>query len=349
LLLRGGPLLSGLRVASGLWILALIGLLLGGVPGALAGAMDRGSARGRVVLYEKDSPYSYIRVTDTPDALGVERTLRLDALVHNKTDPEHPDSLRYEYERIFEAMTRFQAERLAVGGSAAVTAARFATLTLGGGGFTMPSYLERHYPEAHHAVVEIDPDVVAAAHRYFGLSSTTGLDIEISDARRYVRSAGGRSWDIIYCDAFNAFSVPAHLTTREFTEAVARILSPNGIYLANVIDVFDSGRFLAAYLDTVQSVFSSTAVYVDPSFRTYARATFVVAAAGAPAAGVPAARASAAAFPAELRDPNGTLVGRELTATETADLRAHTHPLVLTDDRAPVDTLMAPVFLRAVH
>ncbi len=305
LILRAGPLLSGLRIASGLWIVALIGLLLGGVPGALADAMDRGTARGRVILYEKDSPYSYIRVTDTPDGPGVERTLRLDALVHNKTDPAHPDSLHYEYERIFEALTRLQAERLAAMGGGhsasvgapAASSARFTTLTLGGGGFTMPSYLERHYPQARHTVVEIDPDVVATAHRYFGLPPTTGLVIVISDARRYVRSAAERTWDVVYCDAFNAFSVPAHLTTREFTEAVARILTPNGIYLANVIDILNSGRFLGAYLDTVQSVFPATAVYVDPSFQPYARATFVVAAARGPA-GAPRSPTSCGMEPA---------------------------------------------------
>ena len=192
-------------------------------------------------------------------------------------------------------------------------------------------------------MVEIDPDVVATAHRYFGLPPTTGLQIVISDARRYVESAVGRTWDIVYCDAFNAFSVPAHLTTREFAERVARILSPSGIYLANVIDIFDSGRFLAAYLDTVQSVFPSTAVYVDPTFRPYARATFVVAAAGAPAA------RSTPTFPAELRDASGGMVGRALTPGEIAELRARVRSLVLTDDHAPVDTLMAPVFLRAVH
>ncbi len=339
LLLGGRRLLSGLRIASGLWILALASLLLGGAPGALAAAISHGDEQGRTVLYEKDSPYSYIRVMDSPSGDGIERTLRLDALVHNKTDPARPDSLLYEYERIFEALTRQTVERMARAADLpAMDKARFSTLTLGGGGFTMPGYLERHYPDARHTVVEIDPDVVAAAHRYFGLPQDSRLEIAISDARRWVRSAQGRSWDIVYCDAFNAFSVPAHLTTLEFTELVARALSSDVMYLVNCIDVLDSGRFLNAYLNTVESVFPTVAVYVDPTFRPYQRATFVV-----------AAKRSSDAFPEVLRDPAGTVVGQTLSPTQIAELRARNGKLILTDDRAPVDTLMAPVFLRAVR
>jgi spermidine synthase len=326
---------GGRRLLSGLWAVVLVALALTDAPGAVSRSFAEGAPGGRRIALEKDSPYSYIRVTDEPGAAGSERTLRLDALIHNKRDTAHPDALLYEYERIFEALTREHFIR-----AHGARAAGFSTLTLGGGGFTLPTYLERHYPSARHTVVEIDPDVVRTARLWFGLPQKTGLRIVVSDARAFVRSRPdpeARSYDIVYCDAFNAFSVPSHLTTREFTAAISELLAPGGLYLVNCIDIFDSGLFLDSFLDTVKAVFPMVTVYVDPSFSPSARATFVVAAGGR------------TAMPDILRGPEGDPVGAALSALRIAELHARVRGQVLTDDHAPVDSLMAPVFLRSVR
>jgi predicted membrane-bound spermidine synthase len=280
-------------------------------------------------------------VADRSAGDGTERTLRLDALIHNRCDPDRPDFLRYEYERIFEALTRNK-----VGSGAAAAGLGFSTLTLGGGGFTLPAYLERHYPAARNEVAEIDPDVVETAHRFFGLPRDTRIRIAIADARTYVdtilerqkKCASSRrgGFDIVYCDAFNAFSVPSHLTTREFTAKVGDILAPDGLYLANCIDIFDSGRFLNAYLNTLKAVFPRVSVYMPPSCEWGQRLTFVV------AAGRQAPDADT------LRGPDGAIVGSKIPQEKIIELRARNGGLVLTDDHAPVETLMAPVFLRSV-
>jgi hypothetical protein len=47
------------------------------------------------------------------------------------------------------------------------------------------------------------------------------------------------TYDFIYGDAFNDLSVPWHLTTREYSEKVARLLTPGlGVYLINLIDIY---------------------------------------------------------------------------------------------------------------
>jgi predicted membrane-bound spermidine synthase len=329
LLMGGRWFISGTLAA----VLALLALT--GAPDAAALSLAERPDAGRRIVHAEDSAYSYIRVTDAATAEGTEETLRLDALIHSRRDPARPDALLYEYERIFEAATRAQ-----IGGGAS-----FSTLTLGGGGFSLPAYLARHFPLAHHVVVEIDPAVVRVAHAYFGLPADSGLQIVVSDARSYVerlvagqasRFAVPRLFDIVYSDAFNAFSVPAHLTTREFAAQVAGILSPGGLFLVNCIDIFDSGKFLNAYVNTLKSVFPRVGVYVDPSFSDELRATFVIAAGGK--------------LPAEpvLAGADGVVVGTRLSDEKLAELRERDGGLVLTDDRAPVDNLMAPVFLRSV-
>jgi spermidine synthase len=319
-------LLGGWRVLSGAWLAALVVLAATGAPQALGRKALEGLDSGRLV-YVTDSPYSYIQVTDRGSGAGVERRLRLDALIHNRYSPARPDELLYEYERIF---------ALATAGAAA--RGDFSSLTIGGGGFTLPSYLARHYPRARNEVVEIDPAVVETAFRFFDLPRDTRIRIAVEDARAFVaRVSGKRTYDIVYCDAFNAFSVPYHLTTVEFLRSVASILSPDGLYLANCIDVFDSGRFLAAFLQTLRAVFPAVSVYVPPDSSWDARTTFVLAAgANPPEADV-------------LREPDGTVAGTRVPPDQLAGLIARTAARVLTDDRAPVENLMAPVFLRSVR
>jgi predicted membrane-bound spermidine synthase len=316
--------MGGRRIISGTWAVVLAAVALTGSPGALARSIIENDGTGRTLVHAADTPYSYLQVTDLPGPQGRERDLRLDALIHNKHLPDSPDTLLYEYERIYEALTR--------------EASPSSTLTLGGGAFTLPAFLERRYPAARHTVVEIDPGVVEAAFRWFDLPRASRIRIVVADARAFVdRTAGKESFDVIYCDAFNAFSVPAHLTTREFLRTVRRLLAPGGRLLVNCIDIFDSGRFLNAYVNTVRSVFPRVAVYESPGSTPSSRATFVVWAGEQEVGG------------SVLLGPEGTIVGVRVPEQRMAALHTQNGALVLTDDHAPVETLMAPVFLRAVE
>jgi spermidine synthase len=317
--------MGGRRIVAGAWVVLLAGLAVSGAPQAVTRSLIEGGGGGRRILLAADTPYSYIQVADSHGDTGRVRDLRLDALLHSRRDPEDPVRLLYDYEGMYWALTRELSPS--------------STLTLGGGGFTLPGLLERRMPAARHVVVEIDPDVVEAAHEFFGLPRDTGIRIAVADARTWVASAAARreSFDIVYCDAFNAFSVPAHLTTREFLGQVASILAPGGVYLVNCIDIFDSGLFLNAFLNTARGVFPEVSVYEAPGTAAGSRSTFVVAAGGRPVGGE------------VLRGPDGSAVGRRIPERHLAELRARNGAMVLTDDRAPVENLVAPVFLRAVN
>src|SRR5262249_23622749 len=88
---------------------------------------------------------------------------------------------------------------------------------------------------------EIDPAVTRANHMATGLPDNTSIQTHFGDARQYVElSQNSQQFDLVFGDAFNDFSVPWHLTTREFNEKIKKMLSPNGVYMINIIDVYMS-------------------------------------------------------------------------------------------------------------
>lgn len=87
-------------------------------------------------------------------------------------------------------------------------------------------------------------------------SSHNNIESHHMDARQFImRSKDQGKYDIIYGDAFNDFSVPAHLTTVEFNQAMASLLKPDGVFMANVIDIYGKSRFMGAYRNTLKKVF----------------------------------------------------------------------------------------------
>ncbi|HUX11384.1 MAG TPA: fused MFS/spermidine synthase [Spirochaetia bacterium] len=329
------------RIAAAAWIAVVVALGLLFPDSASARAYYE--AGGGKLLFAADSQYMNIEVRDVPKPGGMERQLIMDGLIHNRYDLSNPDVLRYEYERIFESLTRYYT-------ASVVRSGAITTLTIGGGAMIFPDFLARHYPKSRTDVVEIDPEVVRVAKKWFtpagaatigsGGSAGVGLlSVFNTDGRNYVNYArsGPTRYDIVYLDAFNSFSIPAHLTTREFAMDLLSMLRPEGYVVANCIDVYSLGKFIAAYVRTLQSVFRSVTVYADTVGRLDQRMTFVVVGGNAPLG------------PATLADQDGAIVGRRLSDEEVANLLERNPRLVLTDDHAPVENLMAPVFLHSVH
>jgi hypothetical protein len=136
---------------------------------------------------------------------------------------------------------------------------RISTLFLGGGGFIFPRWIESKFPQdplIH--VAELDPAVKAAVQSQMGLPADdqTHVATMIGDARNIVddrvraneaaikRGEQPVLYDFVYGDAFNDFSVPWHLTTKEFSEKIARLVHPQeGIYQVNLIDIYPRTEF----------------------------------------------------------------------------------------------------------
>lgn len=273
----------------------------------------------------------YFCINVSNERLGDGRTLWklvLDHLIHSFVVIEDPTYLHYGYERIFAELARY----LAGEGRA------LKTLSIGGGGYTFPRYLETVYPASTIEVVEIDPGVTRIAYSHLGLPITTTIRTHNEDARQFfMRMPPQGDYDLILGDAFNDLSVPYHLTTREFNALVKRFLKPDGVYAVNVIDNFAKGSFLKAFAYTLRQVFPY--VYITAENEVWdwgGTSTYVIIAASQP---LDIERFFEAQRAAGIYPTTHFLPADRLAAY------LQENPILLTDDYAPVDNMIAPLFV----
>jgi len=271
-------------------------------------------------MYETN--YFCIKVREEDRDGETVRTLILDRLVHSYTSLDNPEKLVYGYEQVYAELTAYQAERHAA----------LRTLFIGGGGYTFPKYMEFVYPDSILDVIEIDPGVTEVAYQHLGLARDTRIVSFNEDARMFLHREPTERYDLIMGDAFNDFSVPYHLTTREFNERVHAWLEPDGLYMVNIIDGA-YGRFLRAYVHTLQQTFAH--VYVAPTsreWRTATRNTIIIVGTDTPL--------DLDAFGARSLWRQWLLPEEEVAALLIEDVA-----VLLTDRYAPVEQMLAPVFL----
>lgn len=289
--------------------------------------------------YYDESNYFAIQVYEADDIENA-RILALDNLVHSYVPSDDVTRLVYDYETVYAAIV----ERTAPSGWP------LRSFFIGGGGFVFPRYMERVYPIRGIDVAEIDPAVKLAAQRALFLppDNQTAITTHTIDARNAVddllRRGGAGRYDFVFGDAFNDLSVPYHLTTREFTAKVAELLAPSGVYMINVIDIYREGlgRFLGSFVATARQTFPYVYVFSsDSEGPTDERDTFVVA---------------CSMKPLDIHDL-GTREGDyefegvlfawaegEVLGGEMSTVIERSRGLILTDDFAPVDNLLAPIY-----
>jgi predicted membrane-bound spermidine synthase len=131
-----------------------------------------------------------------------------------------PDDLPLLYNRVFSIAAIYPPEIKRV-------------LVLGLGGGSIPVYLHRFVPEATIDVVEIDPGIIAAAKKYFGLRETSRLRLIESDGRVFL-NRHPEPYDIIMVDVFSGSYIPFHMMTKEFYQLVRNRLNPHGVAAINI-------------------------------------------------------------------------------------------------------------------
>jgi spermidine synthase len=177
------------------------------------------SCAADTVLYEKASSYNTIIVTENDKGL---RTLLFEPRGGRQSvvKPGDPDHLELAY-------VRSALAGLPLGGDP------HRMLVVGLGGATLPMFLRKHYPDATIDIVEIDPEVVVVAKRFFGFLEDERMRAHVADGRAFIESVQ-EPYDVIFLDAFGVRSVPAHLTTLEFLQSVRRAVAPGGVVVGNV-------------------------------------------------------------------------------------------------------------------
>jgi predicted membrane-bound spermidine synthase len=291
--------------------------------------------------FYKETSYYTLRVYDNPwyqdsrskDYVTV-RTLYLDRLIHSYTNMSDPLYLAYDYLRIYEELVAWRESRRGGAG------ARREFLFIGGGGYTLPRYLDAKYPDMTVDVVEIDPGVTAVAREQLGIDRTRVNSFN-ADGRAYVMSCR-KTYDFIVGDAFNDLSIPYHLTTREFDRHMKHILREDGLLMALVIDNVGAGQFLPTYIRTLQDVFGEGNVHLitldTDDVTEIGTETAIVLASPRPL--------DMADFKRFL-DARGQPAVSNVIPTERLRVYMRTRartPFVLTDDYVPADNLVAPMF-----
>ena len=165
-------------------------------------------------------------------------TLLIDGTAQSHVDLADPTHLEFEYVRrtghLLDALDPAPPAPLRV-------------LHLGGGAWTLPRYVAATRPGSAQRVVELDGalvDLVRARLPADGL----GLDVHVADARAGLTEVPPGSCDVVLLDVYAGARIPAHLTSVEFLQQVARVLRPGGCYAANLADG-TGARTLAAPAD----------------------------------------------------------------------------------------------------
>ncbi|MFI1989654.1 spermidine synthase [Actinoplanes sp. NPDC020271] len=153
-------------------------------------------------------------------------TLLLDDAPQSHVDLADPTYLQFEYVRRIAA-----AIDLVAGPGRPLRA-----LHLGGGALTLPRYLAATRPGSQQRVVEIDGPLVEMVRRELPLPERANIRVRVGDAREAVESMKDSAYDVIVLDVFAGARTPAHLTSLEFAQQLARVLDPSGWLIANIAD-----------------------------------------------------------------------------------------------------------------
>ena len=275
--------------------------------------------------YESD--YFCIRVREeNKDGVNY-KVLLLDRLVHSYTSVADPAQLRYGYELVTAEVVDYQvAQRGSVD-----------AFFIGAGGYTLPKMIEFKYPlSSTIEVAEIDPQITEIGHSEMGVAMTSTIKSFARDARLFLKELDPqRRYSLVLGDAFNDFSVPYHLTTREFNDLVRSHLSDDGIYALNIIDGNDL-PFLGAFLRTLKQTFSN--IYLVPNNRSLKiiRNTYIILAGNQP---IDTERLRM--FDGGNNQRN---IDEWLVSQDELDSVATSGTVTLSDDFVPADNLLIPMF-----
>jgi len=298
---------------------AVTAFLLVVLVAALAGPALGLSVEGQVV-YETQTPYQELQVVDRGDT----RVLFLDGQKHSAMDLEDPNRHVFDYTRYFHLPLLLtdrddDVERV---------------LFVGGGGFTGPKRFANEY-DATVDAVEIDPDVIRVAKEYFRLEESGRLNVYNADGREFLRETN-RTYDVIVLDAYKKDKVPFQLTTREFMQLASDRLDDDGVLLTNLISAPSgpASKFYRAEYKTIDSVFGT--VYSFPTVG-----------------GAVVQNVEVIATKSETRVSEETLLARndrrDVGIDLASEIRNYRDPPgttdvpLLTDDYAPVDSLLDPM------
>lgn len=190
------------------------------------------------------------RSPDDPDAV----TLLVNGVPSSHLDLADPERLDFEYMQQMAAVL----DHLPTGDGPA------RLVHLGAAGCAMARWAHARFPGSRQVAVDLDPELVQLVRAWFDLPRSPALRLRAGEARAELATLPDGGADAVIRDVFAGDRTPAHLTTTEFVQDVARALRPGGVYLANCADrpPLALARAEAA---TASAVFRHVAVVAEPA------------------------------------------------------------------------------------
>jgi hypothetical protein len=177
-------------------------------------------------------------------------TLLVNDVPQSYVDLDDPGHLEFPYERQLGAILRLWAAGPVPG----------KVLHLGGGGLTLPRFLDHLRPGGAQVVVERDPQIVTMVDRILPIPKS--IEMRFGDARAEVEAAADGEYGLIISDVFVGAAMPDSVAVRGFAEAARRALRPGGLLLMNLTDVPPLTR-TRIQVATTRSAFDEIALYGD--------------------------------------------------------------------------------------
>jgi len=200
---------------------------------------------------EHETTYHCAIVLDD-EARPTGRTLILDRVSNSYVDLADPTYLQFRYVRLIADVIAVEAPPGPVD-----------LVSIGGGGFTLPGFIEATRPGSQNVVLEIDARLVEIGREELALGNR--IEVVVDDARISLRDVADSSADVVIGDAYSGASVPWHLTTVEFTAQIARVMTSDAVYVMNVIDYGDL-EFIRAEAATLRRVFPEVVLFAPPDY-----------------------------------------------------------------------------------
>lgn len=195
-------------------------------------------------------------------------------------------------------------------------------LMIGLGGGAISTYLGRHIPHVAIDTVEIDPGVIKAAKKYFGILETGRIRYLSGDGRVFL-NRNRQPYDLIILDAFHGGYIPFHLLTREFFQLVKRNLAPDGAVATNL---HDGTKLYYSTVLTMRAEFPDLHFYPSGEGEVIAMGTM-----RSRDRGAVIRRAAEMQEEYKFRFPLPDLIAHPLATVDTSQ------GVMLTDDFAPAD------------
>ena len=279
------------------------------------------------LIYEQESLYNYIQVTQLPDGTR-ELILNEGQAIHSIYYPNPKTVLTGWYWDYFLAAPYFNA------GFTPQKLHRVAIIGLAAG--TIAHQFTKVYGQVSIDGVEIDPSIVDVGRKYFAMNEPN-LHVHIQDGRTYLETTQAQ-YDVVAIDAFQQPYIPFQLTTREFFSTIRSHLSSTGVVALNTAHTPHDYRLVQAFVNTMSKVFPSVYVFDVPgTFNTEIMATVQP-------TSITTFRQNLAQF-----TPSSVMgqVASEVSAVVT---QGHSDGgMVFSDDRAPIEQITDQLLLNYIQ